>query len=282
MHTERAALAALVAPRQTAVLVVDVQPMFTAMPLCPPLAEVLPNLRRFLDAARAAGVCRVFIRHVIPAERWTAVWQEQHPDRVKAALAPDSALSTFDPGFEPEADDLVVIKQRYSGFVGTGLAELLRERSIRTVVLVGLTTDICMSSTARDAFHNELHTVTLADCTAEQTLARHEAGLASLAACFGRVCTSADDLAAWQAQPILADGAQLARNRSSTWAAVRRASHWLAWEPGRPPYFLAPPKSATPCWPLCAWRAPASATTSAPRWCVAPTPCCLTSVRSNT
>jgi nicotinamidase-related amidase len=201
MDNEQATLASLAAPQHTAVLVVDVQPMFTAMPLPPPLAEVLPRLRRFIDAARAAGVPRVFIRHVIPEERWTEVWEHQHPGPVKAALAPDSPLSAFDPDFEPEADDLIVVKQRYSGFVGTELAALLRERGIRTVVLVGLTTDICVSSTARDAFHHEFHTVTLADCTAEQTIARHEAGLASLAACFGRVCTSEDIVAAWQSQP---------------------------------------------------------------------------------
>jgi nicotinamidase-related amidase len=204
MNSDRASIAALIAPEQTAVLVVDVQPMFTAMPLSPPLDEVLPRLRRFLDASRATGVRRVFIRHVIPEDRWTEVWQEQHSGDVKAALAPDSPLIVFDPRFAPEADDLVVVKQRYSGFVGTELADLLRERGIRTVVLVGLTTDICVSSTARDAFHHEFHTVTLADCTAEQTLARHEAGLASLAACFGRVCTSDDVLAAWQSQPALA------------------------------------------------------------------------------
>lgn len=77
MNSDRAPLASLVAPQKTAVLVVDVQPMFTAMPLSPPLDEVLPRLRRFLDASRAAGVRRVFIRHVIPEERWTEVWQEQ-------------------------------------------------------------------------------------------------------------------------------------------------------------------------------------------------------------
>lgn len=202
MNPEQPTLASLIAPQHTAVLVVDVQPMFTAMPLAPPLSAVLPRLRQFLDAARAAGVPRVFIRHVIPADRWTEVWAHQHPEPVKAALAPDSALSAFASGFEPEADDLVVVKQRYSGFVGTELAALLRERGIRTVVLVGLTTDICVSSTARDAFHHEFHTVTLADCTAEQTLARHEAGLASLASCFGRVCTSEEVLAAWQEQPV--------------------------------------------------------------------------------
>lgn len=185
---------------------VDVQPIFTAKPLSPPLTEVLPRLRRFVDAARASGVARVFIRHVIPEERWTEVWQDQHAGRgLKAALAPDSPLSAFAPGFEPEADDMIVVKQRYSGFVGTELALFLRERGIRTVVLVGLTTDVCVSSTARDAFHHEFHTVTLADCTAERTLARHEAGLASLASCFGRVCTSGEILTAWQAQAAPAE-----------------------------------------------------------------------------
>ena len=48
------------------------------------------------------------------------------------------------------------MKQRYSVFVGTLLGEMLREQSIRTVVLVGLTTDICVSSTARDGFVGEL------------------------------------------------------------------------------------------------------------------------------
>jgi ureidoacrylate peracid hydrolase len=204
MDRERAPLAALVAPPHTAVLVVDLQPMFTGMTLAPPLAEVLPRLRQFLDGARAAGVLRVFIRHVIPAERWTAVWQDQHSARTRAALAPDSPLSAFDPAFAPAADDLVVVKERYSAFVGTDLAARLRARGIRAVVVVGLTTDVCVSSTARDAFHHEFHPVTLADCTAERTLARHEAGLASLAACFGRVCNSEEVLASWQATPALA------------------------------------------------------------------------------
>ena len=88
--------------------------------------------------------------------------------------------------------------------MGTDLAALLRSQGVRTVVLVGLTTDICVGSTARDAFHHEFHTVTLSDCTAERTLERHEAGLATLAACFGQVRTSEEVLAAWSAQPALA------------------------------------------------------------------------------
>ena len=201
MNNERRPLASLVAPGHTAVLVVDVQPLFTRRPLVPPLDDVLPRLRQFLDAARTFGVTRVFIRHVITEASWTEVWQEQHAGRgVKEAIAPDSPLTVFAPGFEPGADDLIVVKQRYSGFVGTKLAARLRERGMRTVILVGLTTDVCVSSTARDAFHHEFHTVTLADCTAERTLGLHQAGLAALAGAFGRACTSTDVVTAWQAQ----------------------------------------------------------------------------------
>ncbi len=209
MDTQRHDLAGLIAPEHTMVLVIDVQPVFTAMPLSPPLAEVLPRLRAFLDTARACGVPRTFIRQVMPEEEWTEVWQRQHPEWAwaKLALAPGSLQSAFDPRFTPEPGDDIVIKTRYSAFVGTNLAAMLRERGIRTVIAVGLTTDICVSSTVRDAFHHEFHTVTLSDCTAEQTLARHEAGLASLAANFGTVCTADDAIAAWRGSSLVAPAA---------------------------------------------------------------------------
>jgi nicotinamidase-related amidase len=204
MATYPLPLADLVDPRHTAVLVVDIQPLFTGMPLSPSPAEVLPRLQRVLAAARDAGVPRVFIRHVIPEARWTEVWQQQHPDRIKAALAPESPVAAFAPAFEPQPEDVTVVKERYSGFVHTDLEGLLRERGIRTVVVMGLTTDVCVGSTARDAFQRDFHTVTLSDCCAEQTQARHEAALQTLAACFGQVCTSEDVLTVWRTTPVTA------------------------------------------------------------------------------
>jgi hypothetical protein len=62
-------LAAVVDPQHTAVLVVDVEPLFVNMTLVPPVDQVLLRLRRLLDAAQAAGVLRIFIRSVIPEER---------------------------------------------------------------------------------------------------------------------------------------------------------------------------------------------------------------------
>lgn len=192
----RAALADPADPRHTAALVVNVQNLFVGFPLHPPVEEVLPRLHRFIHAARSAGALIVRIENVIPDAMFSEVWQRQHGTPT-TFLPPDSEAAAFAPGFEPEPGDVVITKPRYSAFIGTPLETLLRSRGIRTVIVGGLTADVCVSSTARDAFQRDFNTITLADCAAEQTLARHESGLASV---FGLVCDSSDVLGVWDAQ----------------------------------------------------------------------------------
>lgn len=194
-------LGPLAGPERTAVLLVDVQRVFTGLPLAPPVAGVLGNLHRFLAGARALGVPVVVIRNVVPPELSSPVWQRQFPNLDKAWLAPDAPNVDYEPGFEPCEGDVVVTKPRYSAFLGTSLEAILRTRDVRTVVVAGLTTDVCVGSTARDAFQRDLNVVTLADCCAEMTQARHDAALATLADCFGTVCASTELLAFWQSQP---------------------------------------------------------------------------------
>jgi ureidoacrylate peracid hydrolase len=78
----------------------------------------------------------------------------------------------------------------------------LRSRGIQTVLVGGLTTDVCVSSTSRDAFQLKFDVITLGDCTATGTQARHESELVTLAATFGMVCSSTDVLATWDAQLV--------------------------------------------------------------------------------
>ena len=199
-------LVTLVHSRRAAVLVVDVQPLFTEG-VEPPVAPVLQALGRFLRAARGANVLRVFVRFMQPdalTDRWAALWREQFGDEFIDRAAPDSPAVAYSPGFEPETGDLAVTKARYSAFRDTDLADQLRRRGIETVIVAGLTTDVCVSSTARDAFQLDFHTITLSDCCAADERARHEAALVTLGKVFGRVCTSDEVIAAWQARPTTA------------------------------------------------------------------------------
>jgi ureidoacrylate peracid hydrolase len=201
----------LLDPRQTAVLAVDVQKFFTRArpaPMFPPLEDVLPRLRRFLDRTADAGVLVVRVQVVIGEETYSEVWRRQFRAGwgSESPLGPGEEGTAFHPGFEPRPGDLHVTKHRYSAFFGTTLDSILRARGIRTVVVAGLTTDVCVSSTARDAFQREYHVITLADCTAELTQERHESGLQTLAANFGNVCTSDDVVQRWGPQPVSVRG----------------------------------------------------------------------------
>lgn len=169
-------LASVVTPKRTAVLVVDVQEHFVGFSLSPPVGEVLLRLRRFVEVARSVGAMIVCIQEIIPTGE------------------------AFAPGFAPHPGDVRIRKPRYSAFFGTPLESLLRVRGITTVIVAGLTTDICVSSTARDAAQRDFMTITLRDCTAETTHARHESSLETLDLVFGSVCDSSDIIAAWQTE----------------------------------------------------------------------------------
>jgi nicotinamidase/pyrazinamidase len=66
------------------------------------------------------------------------------------------------PSLESERVDVVIDKgtdpgtEGYSGFEGTALGELLRERGIDRVTVVGLATDYCVKNTALDALRQGL------------------------------------------------------------------------------------------------------------------------------
>jgi nicotinamidase/pyrazinamidase len=82
----------------------------------------------------------------------------------------DTEGAQLHPELDTDAIDVVVDKGQdpgtdgYSGFDGTRLAELLRERGVDRVTLVGLATDYCVKNTALEALQ-EGFTVTV-DSTA--------------------------------------------------------------------------------------------------------------------
>ena len=56
-------------------------------------------------------------------------------------------------------------KTRYSAFFNSQLDSVLRARGIRTLIFVGIASNVCVESTLRDAFHLEYFSVMLDDAT---------------------------------------------------------------------------------------------------------------------
>jgi len=82
---------------------------------------------------------------------------------------------------KPEPDDQVIVKHRLSPFFGTPLELLLRTRGVSHLTLTGVSTDLVVLSTAREAHDRDFAVTVLADATAAPTRELHEAALTVLA-----------------------------------------------------------------------------------------------------
>jgi ureidoacrylate peracid hydrolase len=92
----------------------------------------------------------------------------------------------------------VVTKHRYSAFVGTDLEQVLRAIGARSVIMTGEATNVCVESTARDAYMRDFFVAFLSDCTASTSQEAHDATLYTMGKHFGQVLTSDDVIGAWE------------------------------------------------------------------------------------
>ena len=96
--------------------------------------------------------------------------------------------------------DLVSPKSRYSAFIRTELDSTLRARGLTTVIVVGVVTNQCVESTARDAYQYDYDVLLVADCVAERSFEARVATFANIEGGTGWVCDSVDLLRAWHAR----------------------------------------------------------------------------------
>jgi nicotinamidase-related amidase len=186
------------APSRTALLVVDVQNDF-----CGGGAgeAVRAGLTRLVTAARASDVLRVFIRAIYDRNYLSAPFAAQLAKlgRLGMVCQEGTRGAAYWSGFEaqPGPREIEVVKHRYSAFRGTGLADILRQHGVDTVVVAGLTLSTCVGATARDAFLDDFFVVIAADAVHDPDPARHASELTFLDRMFGSVLASEVIAAAW-------------------------------------------------------------------------------------
>lgn len=69
----------------------------------------------------------------------------------------------------PDNDDYFVLKPKHSGFFSTSLDILLRYLETKTLIITGITTDICVLFTANDAYMRDFKLFVPSDCVVAQT-----------------------------------------------------------------------------------------------------------------
>jgi ureidoacrylate peracid hydrolase len=111
----------------------------------------------------------------------------------------------------PRDDELVITKHRYSAFKDTELGALLRAQRVESLILAGITSNVCVESTARDAYMLDYHVVFLSDGSATYQAEAHEATLANIRRAFGIVASVSEVIEAWRSLGLLQPEASAAQ-----------------------------------------------------------------------
>jgi nicotinamidase-related amidase len=107
------------------------------------------------------------------------------------------------PELAPVAGEVVIDKPGKGAFCQTELDLVLRNKGIHSLVFTGITTDVCVSTTMREANDLGYECLVLSDCTGATDPGNHEAALKMVTmqgGVFGAVASSEDLLAVLDVQ----------------------------------------------------------------------------------
>ena len=176
----------------TALVVIDIQQFYFEGGLVPLTGsvEAANQARRVLDAFRARKLPIFHVRHV--------------PKSVALVDGePADAQYRIRPEVQPDAGEKVVTKRYANSFRETDLLDSLRQKGIKTLVIVGMQTHMCVEAASRAATDLGFDVVVVHDACATQPLEFggrtvpadmvHAAALAAIKGTYGRV-VSVDQL----------------------------------------------------------------------------------------
>jgi len=142
------------------------------------LKPVIESNRKLIDALKMAGIKIIYLRMGYRLDLADAggldspnYWKEgslknmhQNPAMKDQCLVVGSWDWQIIDELQPQPGDIVVDKNRFSGFANTNLNVILQTFNLKYLLFSGVFTNICVESTLRDAFFQEYFPVLVTDC----------------------------------------------------------------------------------------------------------------------
>jgi nicotinamidase-related amidase len=208
-------------PASTALIVIDMQRDFCspggyahqAGIDIAPMQVVVPQVQRLLAAARAGGLLVVHTR-----EGHLPDLSDCPPAKLARSVAAGAPIGSYGPlgrllvrgeqghdlvdALRPLPGEAVIDKPGYGAFYLTGLDSLLTRQGVRQLILCGVTTEVCVHSTLREAVDRGYTCTTVGDATAASQPELQAPALAMIGVeggLFGRVSSTDDTVEALRA-----------------------------------------------------------------------------------
>ncbi len=206
-NTPLLALKEKLKPEWTALICIDYQNDFCAeggaFDKCgfdvSPLRKIATPLGRLIDESRESGVPIIWVRNIYATEQgWylsdVSLGQTRKSLNGLYHEVPLCKKDTWGWDYfgeiEPQDGDCEVIKHRFNAFIDTDLPLILRSRGIRTLIICGVATNVCVESTVRHAYFTDYYCVVPEDCVAAYGEDLHRMALKNMDFYFGDVTQS--------------------------------------------------------------------------------------------
>jgi len=154
-----------------------------------PLKGIVKNVVRLVKTARSHEIPVIYTKQTFRKdyvdggkviERWPSL-------KETGGLIEGSWDAQIINELSPLDGDYIIIKRRFSAFYNTDLEILLRNLGTQTLIVIGVTTRVCVESTVRDAQFRDFSVVVVSDCTSAYDKNLHEASLRNIEFAFGNV-----------------------------------------------------------------------------------------------
>ena len=183
-------------PQTSALVLIDLQYGIVGMNVFPRTsAQVIANASKLVEAFRKhhATVVLVTVGNLPDGKDLLNPITDAPAGSVAGRPANFATLVTE---LNTQPSDILITKRQWGAFYGTELDSQLRRRGINTIVLAGISTNVGVESTARDAFERNYNQVFVEDAMASPSVEAHQGTLKYTFPRLGRTRSTQDVIAA--------------------------------------------------------------------------------------
>jgi nicotinamidase-related amidase len=185
----------------------------------------LEYIKSLIEAARAKGLPVIYTTGERRADNWDAGswrWKSTRGDEASGSIYDDIDGNEIVTKIAPGPRDIVIKKQKPSGFFGTNLTSYLTLLGCDSVIVVGTTTSGCVRATVVDAFSLNYRVVLAEEGCFDRSEASHAVSLCDMHAKYADVVSTAEILSYFENLP--ADLFDLPTGNSRPPTPVREAA----------------------------------------------------------
>lgn len=148
--------------------------------------KIIPNIVKLLRASRKKRIPTIHVRWVIHENTRTMPLRRMER-KVTDWCRDEEGAGPVNRELGAENGEYLVEKSTYSGFFNTNLSGILKRHNVKTLILAGIYTNMCLFATALDATYRGYKVIIPKECVASRRSGVHEEYLRNIDENIGEV-----------------------------------------------------------------------------------------------